>query len=141
MANLGEGMNVPAIEQNPDVALIQARQLGNALAVQQVSLPATGFVAELNGQSGAITIQPGTSSPGVTVAVTNGAGTVSIGVTGFGAMATVKCNFTAVAAPGVTDDAAAGYAVGSSWIDTALDDAYVCCDSTNGAAVWKKTTP
>jgi hypothetical protein len=51
-----------------------------------------------------------------------------------------KYNSAAVA-PAVTDDAAAGYSVNSLWTDTALDDAYVCVDSTNGAAVWKKVTP
>lgn len=141
MANIGDGLSSDAIEQNPDVALIQARVQGAAQQAAQVRLPATGFVADLNGQDGAIIIQPGTSSPGVTLSVTNGAGTISIGVTGFGAMATTKCNFTAVVAPAVTDDLAAGYSVGSMWADTVLDDGYMCMDSTNGAAVWKKVTP
>lgn len=51
-----------------------------------------------------------------------------------------KFNSAAVA-PAVTDDAAAGYSVNSLWTDTALDDAYICVDSSNGAAVWKKITP
>lgn len=50
-------------------------------------------------------------------------------------------NFAATAAPGVTDDADAGYSIGTRWIDTAADDAYVCVDNTAGAAVWKKVTP
>lgn len=52
-----------------------------------------------------------------------------------------KINNTATAAPAVTDDTAAGYSVGSLWIDVTLDDAYICCDATNGAAVWKKISP
>lgn len=52
----------------------------------------------------------------------------------------VKINSAAVA-PAVTDDAAAGYSVNSLWADTVLDDAYICVDSSNGAAVWKKITP
>lgn len=141
MASIGEGLGAVAIEQDPGIAQIQALQQGVASAQQQVSLPATGFVSNINGEDGPITIQPGTSSPGVTVVVTNGLGTISIGVTGFGAQATIKCNFTAVVAPTVADDHAAGYAIGSSWVDTVLQDGYLCVDSTNGAAVWKKVTP
>ena len=56
--------------------------------------------------------------------------------------AQVKLNkFDATAAPGVGDDSGDGYAVGSQWFDVTNDDAYVCLDSTVGAAVWKKTTP
>ena len=44
------------------------------------------------------------------------------------------------AAPGVTDDTNAGYAVGSTWIDTTADKAYLCLDSTAGAAVWTEIT-
>lgn len=88
MASIGEGLGAVAIEQDPGIAQIQAQQLGTQSAQRQVSLPATGFVSTLNGQSGPIDIQPGTSSPGVTVVVTNGLGTVSIGVTGFGSIIT-----------------------------------------------------
>jgi len=48
-------------------------------------------------------------------------------------------NLAAVVAPTVTDDSAAGYAVGSTWIDTVLGIPYICTDSTAGAAVWKAT--
>lgn len=44
-------------------------------------------------------------------------------------------------APGVNDDSGDGYSVGSVWIDTTADDAYICLDATSGAAVWKQTTP
>jgi hypothetical protein len=81
MASLSEGLGSPAIEQDPSVAQIQAAQLGAQSAQQQVSLPATGFVATINGEDGAITIQPGTSSVGLNIVVTNGLGTVSIGAT------------------------------------------------------------
>lgn len=52
-----------------------------------------------------------------------------------------KNNYVATAAPGVGDDSDDGYSVGSVWINVTADDAYICCDSTVGAAVWKKTTP
>jgi len=40
-------------------------------------------------------------------------------------------------APGVTADANNGYLVGDLWIDETADVAYICVDSTAGAAVWK----
>jgi hypothetical protein len=40
-------------------------------------------------------------------------------------------------APGVGDDIADGYIVGSLWIDTAGDNSYICADNAVGAAVWK----
>jgi hypothetical protein len=43
-------------------------------------------------------------------------------------------------APTVTDDADAGFEVGSLWIDTVADEAYRCADATAGAAVWVNTT-
>lgn len=38
------------------------------------------------------------------------------------------------------DDAAAGYTVGSTWINTTTGHAYILVDSTTGAAVWVSTT-
>ncbi len=50
----------------------------------------------------------------------------------------VEClnNFAAVTNPGITDDSAAGYAVGSIWLNVTLDIAFKCLDSSVGAAVW-----
>jgi hypothetical protein len=39
-------------------------------------------------------------------------------------------------APTTTDDSDSNYAVGSLWIDTTNDRAYICVDSTSTAAVW-----
>lgn len=52
-----------------------------------------------------------------------------------------QCNFGASAAPGTGNDNTEGYAIGSQWLDTTLDDAYICLNAATGAAVWKKTTP
>ena len=52
----------------------------------------------------------------------------------------IKSNTAATGAPGATDDSAAGYVVGSVWIDTTNDRAYVCLDATATAAVWTEMT-
>jgi hypothetical protein len=50
-------------------------------------------------------------------------------------------NLAAAAPPGETDDSdPAGYGVGSLWLDTTNDKAYICLDATNGSAVWKDIT-
>lgn len=53
--------------------------------------------------------------------------------------AAIKLNkYNGTAAPGVGDDTADGYTVGSRWIDTTNDRAYVAVDVTLGAAVWQE---
>jgi hypothetical protein len=47
-----------------------------------------------------------------------------------------KDNYAATGAPGVGDDSADGYRVGSLWVDTTNDLAYTCVDETVNAAVW-----
>jgi len=42
----------------------------------------------------------------------------------------IKHNLTAVVPPGVGDDDAAGYSVGSNWIDTVGESAFQCVDDT-----------
>lgn len=51
-----------------------------------------------------------------------------------------KHNLAASTAPTATDDSAAGYGVGSQWLDTAGDKIWFCTDATTGAAVWKGVT-
>jgi len=45
---------------------------------------------------------------------------------------------TRAGAPGVTDDSASGFVVGSSWVDTTPnpDVLYICTSSVAGAATW-----
>lgn len=50
----------------------------------------------------------------------------------------LKCNYAAAAAPTVNDDSGDGYTVGSIWVDTTNDDAYIAVDVTLGAAVWEQ---
>ncbi len=60
--------------------------------------------------------------------------------TGAGAYEAIKTNLGSAVAPAVGDDSDDGYAVGSIWIDTTADRAYVCLDATVGSAVWTETT-
>jgi len=39
--------------------------------------------------------------------------------------------------PGVNDDIASGYGVGTIWVNTTNDESFISVDSTAGAAVWK----
>jgi hypothetical protein len=53
----------------------------------------------------------------------------------------VSNNYAATTAPGATDDGTKGYSIGSNWVNTATDTAYICVDSITNAAVWKQLTP
>lgn len=57
--------------------------------------------------------------------------------TGGGTYEAVKSNLSATTDPGAADDSAAGYAVGSRWINLTADTVHECVDATAGAAVWK----
>jgi len=50
-------------------------------------------------------------------------------------------NFAAAVAPDANDDSTGGYSVGSKWIDTTADEAYICADATAAAAVWLQISP
>lgn len=117
----------------------------------------TGAVTTLNGDGGASTSGPVVSITGGVTGLTFTTGGASVTLTGTLALthggtgavtaAAARTNLevarlhTALVAPAVTDDGAAGYPIGTSWIDTVLKDAYVSVDASAGAAVWKKTTP
>lgn len=47
-------------------------------------------------------------------------------------------NLGASTNPGATNDANQGYTVGSIWVNTTAGTAWMCVDSTIGAAVWKQ---
>ncbi len=49
-------------------------------------------------------------------------------------------NYGGAVAPTGTDDADAGYAVGSLWVDAVGKVGYMCVDATASAAVWKQIT-
>lgn len=50
---------------------------------------------------------------------------------------TVKHNFTAIDAPGSSDDVASGYEPGSRWIDVLTGTEYVCRTAKRGDATWQ----
>jgi hypothetical protein len=94
---------------------------------------------------GALTAKEGTADDTQNVIeVQNNAGTVTARITGEGNVLSnnvKKANYSAVTAPTATDDSAAGYEVGSVWIDTATDTVYTCVDATATAAVWSTEHP
>ena len=55
-----------------------------------------------------------------------------------GSKAYIQHNFAGTAAPGVGDDSADGYAVGSLWFDTTNAILYICKSAAAGAAVWQQ---
>ena len=59
---------------------------------------------------------------------------------GLGNVPNLKGNLEANRDPQAGDDAAAGYAVGSLWINTASRRTFVCVRSQPGAAVWQLLT-
>lgn len=50
-------------------------------------------------------------------------------------------NFGSAAAPAITNDWTSGYGVGSQWINTGTNIAYICTDATSGAAKWYQFSP
>lgn len=65
-----------------------------------------------------------------------GAGVGPLTRTGAGAYAVLQHNLAAAVPPAVTDDSAAGYAVGSLWVDTVGANTYICVNAGVGVAVW-----
>lgn len=53
-----------------------------------------------------------------------------------GSTTVIKTNLAASDAPDANDDTTADYAVGSLWLDTTADTAYICVDASATAAVW-----
>ncbi|UAT28878.1 tail protein [Dinoroseobacter phage vB_DshP-R7L] len=52
----------------------------------------------------------------------------------------VQNNFAATTDPAVGNDNTEGYTVGSVWVNTTADTAWVCLDASTGAAVWTEST-
>ena len=49
-----------------------------------------------------------------------------------------KNEYAKATGPGVNDDSGDGYSVGSIWIDTTANKAYILVDATAGAADWNQ---
>lgn len=57
---------------------------------------------------------------------------------GAGAATAIKIKLNGTAAPAVNDDSGDGYGIGSLWVDTTNDNAYIATDVTVGAANWEQ---
>lgn len=60
--------------------------------------------------------------------------------TGAGTYVAIKSNLAAAVAPTANEDSGDGYGIGSIWIDTTADKAYVLLDATVASAVWTEIT-
>lgn len=90
----------------------------------------------------AATVVPGTAMVAVTQAQATLLAVIS-GLTGLvkmagGAASAILIKLDATAAPTVNDDSGDGYGIGSIWIDTTNDNAYIATDVTVGAANWEQ---
>jgi len=52
----------------------------------------------------------------------------------------LKSNYVAIIDPTTTNDATQSYEVGSIWVNTVTDEAFICMDAAAGSAVWKNPT-
>ena len=77
---------------------------------------------------------------GISAFVTDEGITVEFDITDSWVAVAAKRRINATTNPTVDDDKDLGFAVSSLWVNVSTDKAYVCVDSTAGAAVWKETT-
>lgn len=49
-----------------------------------------------------------------------------------------KSNFASSSNPSTGNDSSQGYSVGSLWVNTTTDTAFVCLDASTGAAIWSQ---
>jgi hypothetical protein len=54
--------------------------------------------------------------------------------------AACKSNLAAITSPTTVNDTAQGYSIGSVWVNTATQHAFMCMSNAAGAAVWKQIT-
>lgn len=50
-------------------------------------------------------------------------------------------NLSAAVDPSINADSAAGYSIGSIWINTTADRTWICADNSAGSAIWELITP
>ena len=109
------------------------------------STDATAYATAAQGAKADTAVQPADLAP-VAIAGSFGSLTGSVTEGQLEAALAAKVNNTlpykvdAIRAPNASDDATAGWTVGSLWIDVLGDEAYRCVDASPGAAVWANTT-
>ncbi|HAT50732.1 MAG TPA: hypothetical protein DCS88_10415, partial [Alphaproteobacteria bacterium] len=109
--------------------LIREIDLSEALPV--ANIPA--MVGATAGSAGTAGLVPAPASGDEEKVLTGGATYMPIGLA-----AQKKSNLSATVAPGVSDDLAAGYDIGSLWVDVVANTSYTCVDATAGAAIWER---
>ncbi len=152
--NSGSGASGPAITFTGGTTGLDFDATGQTITL-------TGTLVIANGGTGATTASGARTNLGLGTIATQNANSVTItggsitgitdlaiadGGTAASTAAGARTNLevprihTAAVAPAVGDDGAAGYPVGSLWVDTALGNAYISVDSSTGSAVWKLIT-
>ena len=118
---------------------VDAATTNAAYISRLVSSSTIGVVALNNASSGGLISntqqQINTNVSGIATNVTNIA-TNAADIVTLQASVTQN-NFTAVVVPGVGDDNLDGYEVGSLWVDTVTNKAFMAVDVSTGAAIWK----
>ena len=104
---------------------------GNIITAADIEAEFDAIQAAFHGTTGAI--HDGTTGEGPRIPLTTSiSGVLPVANGGYAGIH--KTNGTT--APTVNEDSNDSYAVGSVWIDTTNDIAYVCVDASVGAAVW-----
>lgn len=146
------GSSVVSVSTNTAVTSAHSNNLILAsgtitLSLLAASVAGEGFVFSVrNDGAGIITIDPNAAE------TIDGSSTITLSADGWAIIVcdgtnwqildktTPKNTYSQSTAPGVTNDVDEGYSVGSKWYDTTADEAYVCLDNSDGAAIWKMIT-